>query len=92
MEEDAMSEACCSWCFKSASEVQVLIEGRGCYICDECAELCTEIAREKKEGGSASRGRIPEGMPVSVQEALRVLGGLVEEKDPNCAGPPPLRG
>ncbi|NLC33462.1 MAG: ATP-dependent Clp protease ATP-binding subunit ClpX [Clostridiales bacterium] len=33
----------CSFCGKSQSEVERLIEGPGVYICDECVTLCAEI-------------------------------------------------
>lgn len=65
-------EAMCSWCMRGAFEAAVLIEGRGCYICDECAELCVEIAQEKQSGRAAPRPNTS-GMPASVQEALARL-------------------
>jgi dissimilatory sulfite reductase (desulfoviridin) alpha/beta subunit len=49
-------EACCSWCTKGASEVEVMIEGRGCYICDECVDLCVEIVRKEKDRRRAGLG------------------------------------
>lgn len=36
----------CGWCEKSAREVELLIEGNGCFICDECAELCVKIVQD----------------------------------------------
>ena len=30
----------CNFCGKSQKEVKKLIAGPGCYICDECIELC----------------------------------------------------
>lgn len=65
-------EAACSWCMRGVLEVAVLFEGRGCYICDECAELCVEIAREKKSGRKPSEPHT-HGMPTSIQEALALL-------------------
>jgi ATP-dependent protease Clp ATPase subunit len=69
-----MSDARCSWCDKTGAEVAVLMQGTGgAYICDECAELCAEVARNKKAG------RVPQimsGVPASIQEALRRLREL----------------
>lgn len=36
----------CSFCGKSQKEVRKLIAGPGCYICDECIELCNDIIKE----------------------------------------------
>jgi DnaA N-terminal domain/ClpX C4-type zinc finger len=38
----------CAWCAKSAHEVELLIEGHGCFICDACAELCATIVKEER--------------------------------------------
>ena len=38
----------CSFCGKSESMVNKLIEGPDVYICDECIGLCNELIREKK--------------------------------------------
>jgi hypothetical protein len=43
-----MADTQCAWCEKSAREVELLIEGKGCCICDECAELCAKIVREER--------------------------------------------
>jgi len=36
----------CNFCGKSQKEVKKLIAGPGCYICNECIELCNEILYE----------------------------------------------
>jgi ATP-dependent Clp protease ATP-binding subunit ClpX len=36
----------CNFCGKSQKEVKKLIAGPGCYICDECIELCNDIITE----------------------------------------------
>jgi len=36
----------CNFCGKSQKEVKKLIAGPGCYICDECIELCNDIIYE----------------------------------------------
>jgi ATP-dependent Clp protease ATP-binding subunit ClpX len=36
----------CNFCGKSQREVKKLIAGPGCYICDECIELCNDIIFE----------------------------------------------
>ena len=35
----------CSFCGKNQKQVKKLIAGPGVYICDECIELCNEIAK-----------------------------------------------
>jgi ATP-dependent Clp protease ATP-binding subunit ClpX len=37
----------CSFCGKGQRQVRKLIAGPGVYICDECIELCNEIAEEE---------------------------------------------
>src|SRR5436305_13105979 len=37
----------CSFCGKSARQVEKLIAGPGVYICDECIDLCNEIIDEE---------------------------------------------
>lgn len=36
----------CNFCSKSQREVKKLIAGPGCYICDECIDLCNDIIHE----------------------------------------------
>ena len=36
----------CNFCGKTQREVKKLIAGPGCYICDECIELCNDIIFE----------------------------------------------
>ena len=38
----------CSFCGKSQKQVIKLIAGPGVYICDECIDLCVEIAEEER--------------------------------------------
>jgi ATP-dependent Clp protease ATP-binding subunit ClpX len=39
----------CSFCGKSQHEVETLLAGMTAFICDECADLCTDIlARERQ--------------------------------------------
>jgi hypothetical protein len=37
----------CSFCGKSQHDVRKLIAGPAVFICDECVELCVDIAREE---------------------------------------------
>ncbi|MBR6743095.1 MAG: ATP-dependent Clp protease ATP-binding subunit ClpX [Clostridia bacterium] len=37
------STVCCSFCGKTETQVERLIEGPGVYICDECVEFCSSI-------------------------------------------------
>jgi len=38
----------CSFCAKSASEVQKVIAGPGVYICNECVGLCDDILQAEQ--------------------------------------------
>ena len=51
----------CNFCGKSQKEVKKLIAGPGCYICDECVELCNDIIFEDsaKSKGKASFDNVP---------------------------------
>ena len=39
----------CSFCGKSASQVERLIAGPKVYICNECIQLCDEIIQDEKQ-------------------------------------------
>jgi ATP-dependent Clp protease ATP-binding subunit ClpX len=43
----------CNFCGKSQREVKKLIAGPGCYICDECIELCNDIIFEDSQKSNA---------------------------------------
>ena len=43
----------CNFCSKSQKEVKKLISGPGCYICDECIELCNDIIYEDAQKSNA---------------------------------------
>lgn len=43
----------CNFCGKSQKEVKKLIAGPGCYICDECIELCNDIIFEDSQKNNA---------------------------------------
>lgn len=43
----------CNFCGKSQKEVKKLIAGPGCYICDECIELCNDIIYEDSQKSNA---------------------------------------
>ncbi|MEI8346237.1 MAG: ClpX C4-type zinc finger protein, partial [Pseudomonadota bacterium] len=51
----------CNFCGKSQKEVKKLIAGPGCYICDECIELCNDIIYEDsvKSAGKVSFDNVP---------------------------------
>lgn len=51
----------CNFCGKSQKEVKKLIAGPGCYICDECIELCNDIIFEdtQKSTNKASLDTVP---------------------------------
>ena len=40
----------CNFCGKSQYEVNKLITGTGCCICDECVEICNNVIDEDDKG------------------------------------------
>jgi hypothetical protein len=64
----------CAWCEKSASEVELLIEGHGCYICDACAELCAKIVVEerRKRQAKAELAATEKGKPTFADQGSEV--------------------
>jgi len=40
-------DAACSFCERSHSEVQVLVEGKNVFICNECVSVCSNLIEEK---------------------------------------------
>ena len=60
----------CNFCGKSQKEVKKLIAGPGCYICDECIELCNDIIFEDslKTTNKASLDNVPK--PQEIKEHL----------------------
>lgn len=47
-ETNETNEIRCSFCGKSQSEVDKIIQGPGVYICNECVDLCKEIIDEER--------------------------------------------
>jgi hypothetical protein len=79
------------WCRKGRFEVALLFQGTGAaYICDECAELCAEVARQKKAGVRSSDTPMPRGMPSELEEAMQRLEKDPKAKDTAGPLPPPL--
>ncbi|MBL6989425.1 MAG: ATP-dependent Clp protease ATP-binding subunit ClpX [Bacteriovoracaceae bacterium] len=58
----------CNFCGKSQKEVKKLIAGPGCYICDECVELCNDIIFEDsaKIPGKATFDNVPKPHEIKV--------------------------
>jgi hypothetical protein len=86
-----MPQPTCWWCDKSGAEAAMLIQGiRGAFICDECAELCVEIARRKKEGRPLIDEAQTPGLPESVKIALVRLEEGMTKSETAHVRPPPL--
>jgi hypothetical protein len=49
----------CSFCAKSASQVEKMIAGPGVYICNECVGLCNDILRAEQHKPSEPATRLP---------------------------------
>jgi hypothetical protein len=45
----------CSFCTKTADEVETLVAGAGVFICNECVELCAVVIANKRSSGPAPR-------------------------------------
>ncbi|MDH5581497.1 MAG: ATP-dependent Clp protease ATP-binding subunit ClpX, partial [Bdellovibrionales bacterium] len=60
----------CNFCGKSQKEVKKLIAGPGCYICDECIDLCNDIIYEDSVKSSSKQllDRVPK--PHEIKEHL----------------------
>ena len=60
----------CNFCGKSQKEVKKLIAGPGCYICDECIELCNDIIYEDsvKQVSKTALDNVPK--PHEIKEHL----------------------
>ena len=86
-----MSQVFCWWCDKKRSEVAVLFQGiQGAYICDECAELCVDVARRKKEGRPLFDEAQRRGLPESIKTALVRLEEGMTKSETAHVRPPPL--
>jgi ATP-dependent Clp protease ATP-binding subunit ClpX len=66
----------CNFCGKSQKEVKKLIAGPGCYICDECIELCNEIIYEDsvKSSTKASLDNVPKPHEIKLHLDQYVIG------------------
>ena len=67
----------CSFCGKSESMVQRLIEGPGVFICDECISLCNDLIAQSTPVRPASRENnivIPKPMEIKQKLDEYVIG------------------
>ncbi len=66
----------CNFCGKSQKEVKKLIAGPGCYICDECIELCNDIIYEDsvKTSTKAALDRVPRPSEIKSHLDSYVIG------------------
>jgi ATP-dependent Clp protease ATP-binding subunit ClpX len=66
----------CSFCGKSQKEVKKLIAGPGCYICDECIELCNDIIYEDsvKSVNNATLDNVPKPHEIKAHLDEYVIG------------------
>lgn len=66
----------CNFCGKSQKEVKKLIAGPGCYICDECIELCNDIIYEDsvKTQSKASFDNVPKPHEIKAHLDNYVIG------------------
>jgi len=66
----------CSFCGKNQKEVKKLIAGPGCYICDECIELCNDIIYEDsvKTTTSATLDNVPKPHEIKAHLDQYVIG------------------
>ena len=73
----------CSFCGKSESMVQRLIEGPGVFICDECISLCNDLIAQSTPVRPASRENnivIPKPMEIKQKLDEYVIGQYEAKK------------
>ncbi len=78
----------CSFCGKHHSEVANLIEGPGCYICNHCVKICSDVlmkecAEYRESFRDACRKPEPNAAPNGGAAAPRGNSEATE-------GPPPV--
>lgn len=77
-DEGRTQMARCSFCGKSESMVNKLIEGPEVYICDECIGLCNELIRESSRGRRKNSGEqgfvLPKPQEIKQQLDEYVIG------------------
>ena len=56
--DESLGSLRCSFCGKSQKEVKKLIAGPGVYICDECVNVCNDIAQEDQVYDKESAPRV----------------------------------
>ena len=75
----------CSFCGNPQSVVNRLIAGNGCYICDECVRMCTEII-----GELANENRVEgfDGLPLDFEKLPRPsdIKAKLDEKNVEIRG------
>lgn len=66
----------CNFCGKSQKEVKKLIAGPGCYICDECIELCNDIIDEDavKSNKQVVMDNVPKPQEIKLHLDQYVIG------------------
>ena len=71
----------CSFCGKSADEVEQIVAGPGVYICDECIQVCQEILKENyPEEHAENAAETPVRLP-KPKEITAILDEYVIEQD-----------
>lgn len=76
-DDSNLKVARCSFCGKSESMVQRLIEGPGVFICDECISLCNDLIAQSTPVRPASRENnivIPKPMEIKQKLDEYVIG------------------
>lgn len=77
-DDSNMHAARCSFCGKSESMVNKLIEGPGVFICDECVALCNELIEPEKAsydfGDADSDMVLPKPMDIKAKLDEYVIG------------------
>lgn len=53
--DDDSRHPTCSFCGKDQSDVRKLIAGHSVHICDECVELCRDIAAQETDAGDKTK-------------------------------------
>lgn len=78
---DVKSDLYCSFCGKSEHEVRKLISGPSVHICDECSEMCHDLANNgivdleaQKNDSQSTLAAIPKPQEIYKQLDMHVVG------------------
>lgn len=79
MYHDSSNPPVCSFCGRSADEVEKLIAGPGVYICNECIDVCENILKEERKADH--KKSLPSFKLPTPEEIKKYMDQYVIEQD-----------